>query len=76
MSGAVLDLGAWLSGKVSYADWKRVAAPRTNVAPPVTVPVTAPVPPIGPRHEELRDAQLAQKYTNYWREKVRIIILI
>lgn len=68
MFGAVLDLGAWLSGKVSFADWKRVAGPRSN-ALIVTTPATTPAPP----SDELRDNQLAQKYTNYWREKVNVL---
>lgn len=50
-----LDLGAWLAGRVSYADWRRRRAP----------PSAPEVPPLPGR-----DERLAATYTARWKDKV------
>lgn len=57
--GPPLDLGAWLSGRTSYADWKRHRP--TPIAPPAEVQLTP---------QQLHDDKLAMKYTARWKDKV------
>lgn len=50
-----LDLGSWLAGRVSYADWRRWRAP-------LAAPAVPPLPG--------RDERLASIYTARWKDKV------
>lgn len=52
----MVDLAAWLAGRVPHAQWRRLASARVTVAP---------VPARG-----LRDLHLASKYLAKWRERV------
>ncbi|KAJ0180973.1 hypothetical protein K1T71_003058 [Dendrolimus kikuchii] len=55
--GVVVDLGAWLSGAVSHAEWRRL------------VPARGDAPPADNAYPP-RDMHLAQKYLAKWRERM------
>lgn len=57
----VVDLAAWLAGRVQHKDWRRLVTVRE---PPPTE--GTPYPP--------RDKHLAFKYLSKWRERVSIKI--
>ncbi|KAJ8734252.1 hypothetical protein PYW07_014803 [Mythimna separata] len=54
----VVDLAAWLGGRVPHAQWRRLASARVTIAP-----VPAP---------QLRDLHLASKYLAKWRERTML----
>lgn len=65
--GVVVDLAAWLAGRVSYAEWSRLVA-----RPPPAEPAE-PAEPTEPAPQKLqppRDEYLATKYLAKWRQKV------
>lgn len=59
----VVDLAAWLAGRVPHAQWRRLVG--SSRAPP---PQRDALPP--------RDEHLALKYTARWRERVCIFMCL